>query len=372
MVHPYRMDHVGSLLRPKRLLDAREASQAGKLPLESLRKIEDESIIDVIALQRSAGIAVVTDGEFRRMSWMAAPYECLEGLERTNESRFNTERLWKGVGEKEANEETPVDWAFATAKLKLKKRLTGGETPFLKAHAGGPYKITLPAPTMFLPLYREGLTNRVYPTTQDMLDDLVRIYQSEVDAAIADGASYVQLDSLRYAQAIGGFSPDGTEDMSDLDAILTQTIDSDNAVLSRAKAKNIIRGIHICRGNHRSAWVMSGSYDRIAERLLNEVDTDRFLLEYDDERSGSFEPLRFLPKGKIAVLGLVTTKVGKLESEEALMRRIDEAARFAPLDQLAIGPQCGFASTSLGNLLTEDEEKRKLELVCRVARRVWN
>jgi 5-methyltetrahydropteroyltriglutamate--homocysteine methyltransferase len=219
-------------------------------------------------------------------------------------------------------------------------------------------------------MFDPGSFEVVYDDRQAMLDDLVGIYVSEVEAQVAEGAKYIQLDSLRYTQAISGFAPSG-EAISDPDLVVRQTIDADNAVLRRARAGGATTAVHVCRGNHRSAWAMTGAYDAVAERLLNEVETDRFLLEYDDERSGGFEPLRFTPKGKIVVLGLVTTKVGALEDADALARRIDEAAKFAPLEQLALSPQCGFASTYKGNLLTEDDQKRKLELVAETARRVW-
>ena len=372
MVPAYRTDHVGSLLRPKKLLDARHAHRDGKLSLAELRKVEDGAIDDAIKMQRAAGIEVVSDGEFRRMSWMAGPYAALGGLQQDDSSLFNSARLWKGTheAEEEANKETPVDWAIAIDKLTLKERMTGIETAFLKTHARGPYKITMPGPTILLPLYRPGVSDRAYKNAQELLDDLVRIYQTEVDAQIADGATYIQLDSLRYAQALGKFSPSPHDDVSDTQAVVRQAIASDNAVLSRAKGK-AIRAIHICRGNHRSAWVMSGGYDSVAEQIFNGCDADRFLLEYDDERSGTFEPLRFMPKGKIAVLGLISSKNAQLEKVDDLMRRIDQATKYLPLDQIAISPQCGFASTELGNLLTEDDERRKLELVVATARKVW-
>lgn len=369
-MNPYRADHVGSLLRPKRLLDARRAFDEGKMSREKLTEVEDQSVRDVLAMQKSTGIDILSDGEFRRASWMDSPFAALEGLEPRTASRFD-KPLWKGKGAKEANEAMPISWAMVTDKVKLKHSITGHETAFLKQNAPGPYKITMPGPTMLLNLYEPGVSSRVYPTRQDFLDDVVRVYQKEVDAQIADGASYIQLDSLRYAMALSGFPGPVEDDMSDVKGIVAQAIAADNAVLARCKGKNVVTGVHICRGNHRSAWLMEGSYDVVAEQLFTDVQTDRFLLEYDDARSGGFEPLRFVPKGKIVVLGLVTTRTGALESQEALMRRVDEASRHLPLEQLALCPQCGFASTELGNLLSEDEERRKLELVATTARRIW-
>jgi len=366
----YRADHVGSLLRPKRLLDARRAHAEGKMSRQALTEIEDQAILDALAMQKSTGIDVYSDGEFRRASWIEGPFAALDGLSMRTSSRFE-QPLWQGKGAKEANEDMPIAWAMVTAKLKLRHSITGHETAFLKKHARGPYKITMPGPTMLLNLYEPGVTSRVYPTRQDFLDDVVRVYQSEVDAQIADGASYIQLDSLRYAMALSGFPGPIEDDMSDVKGIVAQAIAADNAVLARCKGKNVVTGVHICRGNHRSAWLMEGSYDAVAEQLFTQTQTDRFLLEYDDARSGGFAPLRFVPKGKIVVLGIVTTRTGALESQETLMRRVDEASRHLPLEQLALSPQCGFASTELGNLLSEDEERRKLELVAKTARRIW-
>ncbi len=362
-------DHIGSLLRPAELLDARDAHTAGRLGAEALKAAEDKAILDVLELQRQSGIGIYTDGEFRRMSWMSGMAQVMDGVVDMNSHRFQA-GAWKGVGAEVANEEVPMPRMAATGPIRLKGRFTGNETAFLKAHSPGAWKITMPSPTIQIGMFDLEASRGAYPTSQALLAAIVKVYQDEVDDQIEDGASYVQLDSLRYAQVIGGFTPMG-EDLSDADAVVGETIASDNAVLSRAKAKGVTTGVHICRGNHRSAWVMSGGYDAVAERLLNEVETDRFLLEYDDDRSGSFEPLRFTPKGKTVVLGLVSSKLGALEDPDELRRRVDEAAKYVPLEQLALSPQCGFASTFRGNLLSEDDEKRKLALVADTARKIW-
>jgi 5-methyltetrahydropteroyltriglutamate--homocysteine methyltransferase len=364
-----RADHVGSLLRPQALLDARQAHDEGRLTDEGLRAAEDAAIGEALALQREAGIGVYSDGEFRRASWVGGLPSVLEGVEATHMRRMPP-GAWKGVGEAEANAELPITALSVTSRVRASRRFTGAETGFLAANAPGPWKITMPSPTIQLNMFEPGAIEAVYSDRQALLDDIVAIYQQEVDAQVADGAGYIQLDSLRYSQLLSGFAPNG-EAMIDPGAIFDQTIAADNAVLARAKAGGATTGVHVCRGNHRSAWVMSGSYDPVAERLLNEVETDRFLLEYDDERSGGFEPLRFLPKGKVVVLGLVTTKVGALEDPDALARRVDQAARHVPLEQLALSPQCGFASTYKGNLLTMDDQRRKLALVAETARRIW-
>jgi 5-methyltetrahydropteroyltriglutamate--homocysteine methyltransferase len=363
----YRADHVGSLLRPQALLDARKAHSEGRITLEELRAAEDKAILQALDLQRQAGLHIFSDGEFRRTSWVSGLPEALNGVEKASR-RHGVAGLWKGVGAEEANSELPIDLLAVTARLKVRDRFTGVETAFLKAHSPGAYKVTMPSPTIQLNMF-EDIEKGGYADEQALLDDLVRIYQTEVAAQIDDGAAYIQLDSLRYAQAISGFSPNGRD--LDPERTMAITIAADNAVLGTARARGVTTAVHVCRGNHRSAWAMSGAYDAVAERLLNEVETDRFLLEYDDERSGGFAPLRFTPKGKTVVLGLVTTKVGALEDADELVRRVDEAAKHLPLEQLAISPQCGFASTYLGNLLTEDDEKRKLELVAKTAERIW-
>jgi len=364
-----RADHVGSLLRPQALLDARRDRDQGRIGEDELRAIEDEAILRVLKLQQDAGIEVFTDGEFRRLSWISGLPEALDGVVATGLRRMPPS-AWKRVGAEEANAEVPITALKVTGRLKTKRRFAGHETSFLKDHAPGPFKITMPSPTIQMNMFDVGAFEAVYADRQALLDDIIAIYRDEVTALAKDGAGYIQLDSLRYSQAIAGFSPNGAP-MEAPDVVVAQTIAADNDILRRAKAGGAVTGVHVCRGNHRSAWVMSGGYDSIAERLLNEVETDRFLLEYDDDRSGGFEPLRFLPKGKIVVLGLVTTKLGTLEDQDALMRRVDEAAQYAPLEQLALSPQCGFASTYLGNLLTEDDEKRKLSLVADTARRIW-
>jgi 5-methyltetrahydropteroyltriglutamate--homocysteine methyltransferase len=364
----FRADHIGSLLRPQALLDARAAHAAGALSLEALRQVEDEAILRVLELQRQAGLKIFSDGEFRRTSWVSGLPDALRGVRKVDR-RHMPRGTWKGLGAEEANSELPIDRLEVQERLTLKGRFTGVETAFLKAHAPGPYKITMPSPTIHLNMFDDVTSGGVYADEQGLLDDLVALYRHEIAAQVAEGAAYIQLDSLRYMHAVSGVSPMGKT--VDAEAVLAQTIAADNACLAAARGEGVTTAIHICRGNHRSAWAMSGHYDAVAERLLTEVETDRFLLEYDDARSGGFAPLRFTPKGKTVVLGLVTTKAGVLEAPEELMRRVDEAAQYVPLDQLALSPQCGFASTYLGNLLTEDEEKRKLELVVTTAERIW-
>ncbi len=362
-----RADHVGSLLRPKALLDAWDRHERGEISAEQLSEVEDQAVLEVLALQREAGMDVVTDGEFRRLSWLSNLHEAADGLVKRDEPGFPP--FWHGPGESVANAEMPVKAIVCTGRLKARRRLCGEESPFLAKNAGAPFKTSLAAPTMHLNLHAPGVTDKVYPDIQGFVDDIVGIYLDEVDALLADGVRYIQLDTLRFTQIIGGM--DVMLNGQTHKQAAAQTIAADNAVLKRAKAGGATTAIHICRGNHRSAWAVSGSYEEIAEDLFSNTEADRLLLEYDDERSGGFEPLRFVPRGKTVVLGLITTKTPQLEDQDMLRRRVDEAARYVPLENLAISPQCGFASTHMGNLLTEDEERRKLELVADTARKIW-
>ena len=364
-----RAEQVGILLRPKALHEAREAFAAGRLDKQGLREAEDKAILGALAMQRDVGVDVFTDGEFRRASWVGGFHEMVEGM--TTQSA-PPPRPWKGESADLANEGVPVTQAVVAEKLRVKGRFTKTEADFLKANAGAPFKITMPSAGLMFDRYKEGVTDRAYPTRQAMLEDLVAIYRREVEALVAEGVPYIQLDSLRYLDLIDVARRQQLESQGlTADYVLSQLIAADNGVLAAAKAPGVTRAIHICRGNHRSAWGAEGSYEAVAERLFAEVDAERLLLEFDDARSGGFEPLRFVPKGKTVVLGLITTKSGALESQDALRRRVDEAAKYVPLEYLALSPQCGFASTHLGNLLTEDDERRKLELVAETARAIW-
>jgi 5-methyltetrahydropteroyltriglutamate--homocysteine methyltransferase len=247
------------------------------------------------------------------------------------------------------------------------------ESAFLHAHAGGPYKITIPSPTWYLRGYIPGTSDRVYPTPADALRDLTDIVHREVAALADEGVPYVQIDSIRYVF-------DYTDEQRrrewqelgvDPDRAIDENIAADNAVLEGLSRAGITFGLHMCRGNNRSRWFAEGGYDRIAEKVFAGLQYDRFLLEYDSERAGGFEPLRFVPKGRTVVLGLISTKVAQLESQADLLRRLDEAARFVPIEQLALSPQCGFASVAAGNEISWDDQRRKLDLLVDTARRVW-
>jgi len=364
MASEYRADHVGSLLRPPEVLEARAAHAEGRLGLDGLREVEDRAILGALELQRQVGIGIYTDGEFRRGSWLTDMAEAVEG--------FVPDRVmldWRGPGAATEGSTAQV----AGARLRQARRLTAHEVGFLKAHAPGPIKMTLPCPSNFmLSSYKPGVSDQYYPTRADLLRDLTAIVRDEVRALVDEGVAYIQLDAPYYSHFVdqrirehmrqGGVDPDEA---------LDQAIAADDACLEGARREGVVLALHVCRGNNRSRWYTEGGYEPIAEKLFGGLRVDRLLLEYDSERAGGFEPLRFAPADQTVVLGLITTKEPQLESQDALLRRIDEAARYVPAERLALSPQCGFASTAAGNLLTPDDQRRKLELVVETARKVW-
>lgn len=373
MAEPYRADHIGSLLRPSELLEARTAHAGDRISLEHLRAIEDKAILDALEMQRQVGIDVFSDGEYRR-SWFSAAFtDAIEGIMRDPEAVFTPS--WQGEFGEQADA-TAAAIGFGEqvvgAKLRQVRRFTAHESGFLRQHAPGPCKIMLPGVmTRAMTWYEPGITDKFYPTLEDMIDDIVGMLQNEVKALIAEGVNYIQLDSLRYVIQLS--DPNVRQHMTaqDFHQAVDQTIAIDNRTLQDARGAGVTVGLHMCRGNNRSAWRTSGGYDDIAEKAFNLLEVDRFLLEYDTERAGGFEPLRFVPQGKIVVLGLISSKVPQLEAQDDLLRRIDEAAKYVSIDNLALSPQCGFASTAPGNQLTHEEQRRKLELVVDTARKVW-
>jgi 5-methyltetrahydropteroyltriglutamate--homocysteine methyltransferase len=361
----FRAEHVGSLLRPPELLQARAAHAAGTLPLEQLRGAEDRAVLQVLERQTELGLDVATDGEMRRASWLTDMADAVDG--------FVAERVpleWKGPG---GGVEGSTAHA-AGAKLRKQRKMTGHEVPFLRKHARSPFKVTLPAPSNFmLASYKAGITDKFYPTHADLLKDLVEIVRDDVQWLVSEGVQYIQFDAPYYSHYL---DPRQQERMRqagvDPDKELENAIAGDNAAMRDVpRGGAVTLALHVCRGNSRSRWYTEGGYDAIAEKLFGTLVVDRFLLEYDTERSGGFEPLRLVPRGKSVVLGLVTTKEPKLESPRELRRRVDEAAKFVPLENLALSPQCGFASVAAGNLLSADEQWKKLRLVVDTAREVW-
>jgi 5-methyltetrahydropteroyltriglutamate--homocysteine methyltransferase len=371
-----RTDHVGSLLRPEQLKAAFRGFALRELSMNELRAAQDSAIREVVAKQEAIGLPVVTDGEFRRLNWQVS-FSAVEGWDLWSGS---WKKFLQNPGDKAAHE-TPLqkgDDAVvsfrvpATARLRLVENFPLAEYRFLRSVARGPVKITLMGPDRVAQMCDIENSKVIYENSQAFLDDVVRIQRQMVQELVDAGCDYVQIDEPSYT---GYVDPPTLERMrargEDPLKNLRRAIAADNAVINGLKGKAIF-GLHICRGNRASMWHREGKYDAIAETLFGGLNYDRLLLEYDTERAGTFEPLRYVRKGAIAVLGLITTKTGRVETVNELMKRINEAARFIPLDQLALSPQCGFASGIGGNLLTEDEQWRKLEVMLETARRVWD
>ena len=360
----YRADHVGSFLRPKELLDLRHA---GADP-ERLREVEDREILRVLAKQKELGFELFTDGEFRRGGFMTDLTDAVEGFD-THEG---VARRWSASGAAQGTAPSAVR-GIVTEKLRQIRRLTAHELPFLQQHSPGPIKMTLPSATQFPAIsYKKGISERAYPNHSAFLADVVEVVKGETQALADDGVAYIQIDAPRYSYYLDAKWRDFLRaEFGEPDALLDEAIAADNACFRAARKPGVTLAIHLCRGNNRSQWYASGGYDAIAEKLFNQLEADRFLLEYDDERSGTFEPLRFVSKGKTVVLGLVSSKTPERENSDELVRRIEAASKYVPLDNLALSPQCGFASMAEGNLLSEDDQWAKLKLVVETSRRVW-
>ncbi|MGH7309759.1 MAG: cobalamin-independent methionine synthase II family protein [Candidatus Rokuibacteriota bacterium] len=359
---PYRADQVGSFLRPPELLQAR--NDASTTP-EQLRELEDRAILAALARQRNLGLEVFTDGELRRNNFMSDFTDAVAGFDHGEA----VARAWQGP----AGAVRSVT-GIVKARLRQHRRLTAHELGFMKQHSPGTIKVTLPSATQFPAIaYKPGVSDAVYATRSEFLWDVVAILRAEVRALVEEGVRYVQIDAPRYSYYVDPKWREyiRTEMGLDPDAALDEAIRADNACLEDVRRPGLTLAIHLCRGNNRSHWYAEGGYDPIAEKLFGTLQVDRFLLEYDDERSGSFEPLRFVPRGTAVVLGLVSSKRPQLESVADLRRRVEQASRYVPLDDLALSPQCGFASMMEGNLLSEEDQWAKLGLVARTARDVW-
>ncbi len=364
---PFRADHVGSLLRPARLLAAREDFAAGRIAAEQLRDAEDAAIADVVRMQENAGLQSATDGEFRRASWHMDFIYQLGGI---GQAQGNLSvKFHNPAGDIEY---TPAALTV-TRKVGLDHTIFGPDFEYLKSVVTTAVpKQTIPSPNMVH--YRGGpamIDPAVYPDVEEFWADLAAAYADEVSRLAALGCTYLQFDdtSLAYLN-----DPAQRAEIAargdDAEHLHLRYIKQVNAALA-GKPEGLAVTTHLCRGNFQSSWAASGSYDFVAEALFGELNVDGFFLEFDDERSGGFEPLRFVPPGKMVVLGLVTTKRGELENPDDLKRRLDEASRFVPLEQLCLSGQCGFSSTVEGNALSYDEEVAKLELIVRVAADVW-
>ena len=364
-IPPYRADHVGSFLRPPELLEAREKRRRGEITAEQLRAVEDAAIRDVVRFQEEVGLSDATDGEFRRTYFHIDFLEQLDGVQTRGGL---TAHFHSAKGD--------IDFAppvlHVTGKVRHAKPIQLADFQFLKSVAKGTPKVTIPSPTMLH--FRGGrgaISREAYPDMEEFFADVAAAYRDEIRALGEAGCTYLQLDDTNLAYLCDPKLRDGArargDDPDELPRRYARLINA--AIEGRPKGMRVCT--HLCRGNFRSAWVAEGGYEPVAEVLFNELKVDGYFLEYDDPRSGDFRPLRFVPRDKTVVLGLVTTKVGELESKDAIKRRIDEAAKYAPLEQFCLSPQCGFSSTVHGNEIARESQARKMQLVVEVAREVW-
>jgi 5-methyltetrahydropteroyltriglutamate--homocysteine methyltransferase len=370
---PFRADHVGSLIRPEALIKAREQAEKKELPDAALQSIQQAAIRDVVRLQEELGLKVVTDGEFNRHSWhrdFMLKFANVQMMPSKLTVRFHSADGTRG------HSPPTMQVTGKLARPKNGEQLGGGifvdDFKFLASIARATPKMTLPSPTvMHFRGGREAIDAKAYPDIGAFYDDLARLYREEIADLAQAGCRYLQIDEVNLAYLCDGDLRRQVANIGEDPGTLPKTYAKLLNDTIKNRPKDLTVCMHLCRGNFAGAWVAEGGYEPIADLLFNEIGVDGYFLEYDSARAGGFEPLRFLPKGKTAVLGLITTKSGKLESKDELKRRIDEAAKHAPLEQLALSPQCGFSSGIGGNTMDVAGEIAKLRLVVETAREVW-
>jgi 5-methyltetrahydropteroyltriglutamate--homocysteine methyltransferase len=363
-----RTDVVGSLLRPPFLLEARKQLEAGALTQAAFEEAEDKAVDAALALQEESGLDVVTDGEMRRLSFQSQMPAAVEGFGEWDIDAF----LWGEWHSDEIGDMSVERPPLAvTGKLRRKRFLSAEEFTYARGRTDRLLKVTLPSPSLFANFWNPDRPPKAYASLEHYLADVAEILREEVDELVRLGARYIQLDAPHYPLLLDPGYRDFYESRGwPADRWLDLGLELDNLVIG--DHPGVTFGMHLCRGNQASRWLVSGGYDWIAARLFPRVNAERILLEYDDERSGSFEPLAEVPEDKVVVLGLVTTKNSRRETVDELAARVREAAAFMPLDRLAISPQCGFATSILGNALTYEDEKAKLETLVRAAELVWS
>jgi len=361
---PFRADHVGSLLRPQELIEARHKLRSGEMSESALHEIEDRAIREVVKFQEDIGLQAVTDGEFRRGAFFSHFVKSVAGM---------TVKITPFTFSNDAGDSVQAYGPYAEGKLKRSRGITTNEFKFVRTLTDRTVKVTMPAPSYVNFLGgRERVDQTAYPDIAEYFADLAAVYREELADLHTLGCNFVQLDEVPLAMMEDPRVNDQIRSLGeDPDRLIDVYIDAIAAAV-RGKPPDMVIGMHLCRGNYRGRWLASGGYERVAERLFNIPGIDVFFLEYDTPRAGDFSPLRLLPRGKWAVLGLISSKTAVLEDRQAVLKRIDEAAKTAPLDQLGISPQCGFATNLTGSPLTPADEKAKLRLVVDIAREVWN
>jgi 5-methyltetrahydropteroyltriglutamate--homocysteine methyltransferase len=363
---PLRADHVGSFLRPKALLDARAQYRAGTLDAAGLRLVEDESIRAVVKFQEDIGLKSITDGEFRRTYFHTDFLLKLNGVVEKGGTQVN----FKHISGTELDYAPPA--MVVDGPVSHDKPIQRADFEFLASVTTATPKVTIPSPTMLhFRAGRAGIPADIYPEMEDFFGDVGAAYRAEIANLTEAGCRYLQLDDTNLAYLCDDTQRENAKkrgmDPDDAPRLYASLI---NAAIADTP-DDMVTAVHLCRGNFRSSWAAEGGYEPVAEIMFNELNIDAFFLEYDDPRSGDFAPLRFLPKGKTVVLGLITTKLGDMENRDDVLRRIDEAAKFAPIDQLALSPQCGFSSTVHGNDIVVQQQADKMRLVLDVAKEVW-
>jgi len=376
---PFRAEHVGSLLRPASLLQARTEAEgdqyrqvSGPLKFEQLKQLEDAAIADVVKLQESVGLQVVTDGEFRRRSWFQ---DFLLSLSGTGIQWVDAEKTISAALPFQNDttvEKLPGHIVRVTGRIKRTKGIFTDAFAFLKKQTNRTPKISIPSPTM-LHFWggREAIDRAVYPDLEEFWNDAVAAWTAEIGELASLGCTYIQIDDVTFPLVCDPHAQDALKARGEDPQKLVETYAS---VLNRIVAgtpKGVTLGMHMCRGNNRGKWMGSGGYEYVSEVVLRNVDIPNYFMEYDSDRAGDFSPLRHVPKGKHVILGLISTKTPVLESRDVVKRRIGEAAKVLPLDQLCLSPQCGFASNFMGNPVTVEDEKKKLSLVVEIAKEVW-
>ena len=364
---PFRADHVGSFLRPRRLLDARTKAQKGELSAEGLRAVEDDAIAEIVKFQQDVGLHSITDGEFRRT------YFHIDFLQQLGGVKTDIPVM---IRKPDGTQELAPPVMRVIDKVRHVKDIQLADFRYLKGQVeqrpGLTPKVTIPSPTMLhFRGGRAGISKQHYPDLEPFYQDVANAYGDELRSLAAAGCTYVQMDDTNLAYLCDDKMREAARGRGDdPDELPHRYASFINRVVAQ-KPQGMTLAVHLCRGNFQSTWAAQGGYEPVAEALLSEMHVDGYFLEYDDARSGDFKPLRFLPKGKTVVLGLVTTKLGQLESKDDLKRRIDEAARYVPLDQLCLSPQCGFSSTVHGNNIAVEAQRAKLRLVVETAQEVW-